>query len=234
MNEPKTWRPSYPFLALCIVLLAAGVFLVGTALISGTGETVQTRDADGAGLLPVALAETPIPQEARPIAAAPGAAAAVAQPPAGRRHLDTYYERRAYPGAPPYIPHEVDDEADLGGGTCNACHFAGGYAARFEAFAPRAPHPEFLNCRQCHVVQQPVRPALAANTWVNVSGPRLGQSALPGGPPRIPHALQLRENCVACHAGAGAIAEIATTHPERGNCRQCHVAATVQTPWSRP
>ena len=43
-----------------------------------------------------------------------------------------------------------------------------------------------------------------------------------GSPPPIPHALQMRENCLACHAGPGAVLEIRSTHPERWNCRQCH------------
>ena len=39
----------------------------------------------------------------------------------------------------------------------------------------------------------------------------------------IPHPLQLRENCLACHGGPAARAELRTTHPERVRCRQCHV-----------
>jgi cytochrome c-type protein NapB len=45
---------------------------------------------------------------------------------------------------------------------------------------------------------------------------------MPASPPPIPHALQMRENCRACHAGPGAVAELRTTHPERVTCRQCH------------
>lgn len=33
----------------------------------------------------------------------------------------------------------------------------------------------------------------------------------------------MRENCVSCHAGPSAPKEIRVTHPERVNCRQCHV-----------
>lgn len=54
--------------------------------------------------------------------------------------------------------------------------------------------------------------------------PKAGvNSALEGSPPIIPHQLQLRENCLACHAGPSAPKEIRVTHPERVNCRQCHV-----------
>jgi hypothetical protein len=45
---------------------------------------------------------------------------------------------------------------------------------------------------------------------------------MPGSPPPIPHALQMRENCRACHAGPGAVSGLRTTHPERVTCRQCH------------
>jgi cytochrome c-type protein NapB len=49
---------------------------------------------------------------------------------------------------------------------------------------------------------------------------------LPGGPPPIPHGLQMRENCLACHAGPAAVAEIRTPHPTLVNCRQCHALST--------
>jgi cytochrome c-type protein NapB len=42
-------------------------------------------------------------------------------------------------------------------------------------------------------------------------------------PPVIPHSIELRENCLACHAGPAAPKEIRVSHPERVNCRQCHV-----------
>ena len=44
-------------------------------------------------------------------------------------------------------------------------------------------------------------------------------------PPAIPHDLQLRGNCLACHSGPAAVAQIRVAHPERADCRQCHVAA---------
>jgi nitrate reductase cytochrome c-type subunit len=53
-----------------------------------------------------------------------------------------------------------------------------------------------------------------------------GDRATPGAPPRIPHRILMRENCVACHDGSAAREEIRTTHPERWRCRQCHVPVT--------
>ena len=50
-----------------------------------------------------------------------------------------------------------------------------------------------------------------------------GIGMAPASPPTIPHTLQLRENCLACHGGAASRVEIRTSHPERPRCRQCHV-----------
>ena len=53
--------------------------------------------------------------------------------------------------------------------------------------------------------------------------PEIKGAALEGSPPVIPHGLQMRENCLACHAGSAAPKEIKVSHPTRVNCRQCHV-----------
>jgi cytochrome c-type protein NapB len=138
-----------------------------------------------------------------------------------------FLERRAYPGGPPIIPHPLADPTSYGGQTCLACHEDGGWVDKWKAFAPVTPHPTLTNCVQCHVVNTGARP-FRASTFVRPAPPAIGQAALPGSPPAIPHDTQLRENCLACHAGPGAVRELRVTHPERGNCRQCHV------PGSRP
>ncbi len=51
-----------------------------------------------------------------------------------------------------------------------------------------------------------------------------------GSPPMIPHQLQMRESCVSCHAGPSAPKEIRVTHPERINCRQCHLPKINEQP----
>ncbi|WP_369048925.1 cytochrome C [Tenacibaculum sp. UWU-22] len=140
-----------------------------------------------------------------------------------QRSLKTYYNNRAFYGAPPAIPHPVENEHSIGGNTCLKCHENGGFVDKFNAYAPVTPHPEMVNCRQCHVAQKTQGLFKQTNfkkgkiPLVNVN------SALPGSPPIIPHELQLRENCLACHAGPSAPKEIRVTHPERINCRQCHV-----------
>ena len=68
--------------------------------------------------------------------------------------LDTYYNNRAYHGAPPSIPHTMLDERSMGGNSCLKCHENGGFAEKFNAYAPVTPHPEMINCKQCHVPQQ--------------------------------------------------------------------------------
>ncbi len=150
----------------------------------------------------------------------------------GTRSLDSYYQRRAYPGAPPFIPHPVDQDMKTAFNACNGCHEKGGFVARFQAFAPQTPHANYSNCRQCHVPQAD-ETLFQATTWQTMTPPALGRAALPGSPPPIPHALHMRENCSACHAGPAAPMEIRTTHPERLSCRQCHMKTTTDAPFTR-
>ena len=140
-----------------------------------------------------------------------------------QRSLNTYYNNRAYHGAPPSIPHPVEDEKSMGGKDCLKCHENGGFVKKWEAYAPVTPHPEYENCRQCHV---PVKTngVFKGTNFDKIPAPKAGiNNALAGSPPVIPHQIQLRENCLACHAGPSAPKEIRVSHPERVNCRQCHV-----------
>ena len=137
------------------------------------------------------------------------------------RTLSEYYSRRQYPGSPPYIPHKVD-EPDLARVECLACHAKGGWSEELKRHTPITPHPEQVACRQCHVAITDVKLFVDID-WRSVATPRLGRSELPGAPPPIPHDLQLRGDCIACHVGPGAVAAIRVEHPSRGNCRQCHV-----------
>jgi cytochrome c-type protein NapB len=139
------------------------------------------------------------------------------------RSLDDYYKNRAFNGAPPSIPHDLLDEKGIGGIACLQCHENGGYVDQFNAFAPVTPHPEMLNCKQCHVAQK-TSGLFVATDWVRPEPFTINQAAMPGSPPIIPHELQMRENCLACHAGPSAAREIRIDHPERVNCRQCHAA----------
>lgn len=143
------------------------------------------------------------------------------RPGAKVRTLRDYYSLRAYAGAPPIIPHAVEDDGVISD-ACLACHQDGGYVPEYNAYTPITPHPEMGNCRQCHVAQN-VDGLFVATEWIQPELPKRGRQSIPGGPLQIPHPLQFRENCLACHAGPQAVVEIRSSHPERENCLQCHV-----------
>ncbi|WP_459211720.1 multiheme c-type cytochrome [Aquimarina rhabdastrellae] len=145
-----------------------------------------------------------------------------------QRSLATYYDNRAFPGAPPSIPHPVKDDRNMGEKACLQCHQNGGFVVKFNANAPVTPHPEMVNCRQCHVPQQ-TQGLFVDNSFDKIKAPKAGiNNALLTSPPVIPHQIQMRENCLSCHAGPSAPKEIRVSHPERVNCRQCHVPATTE------
>jgi len=164
------------------------------------------------------------------------------------RTLATYRFLRGYPGAPPRIPHPLT-AAELRTGACETCHDRGGYSRRFAAYVPITPHPGWGMCTQCHVgVDSVVGLATLADdpsarcqmchgpdggparadasvTWATTVWPSLPPAVPDQRPPPVPHDLQLRGNCLACHTGPAAVAQIRTTHPLRADCRQCHVVA---------
>jgi cytochrome c-type protein NapB len=235
---------------LVAIGVAAGVIFLGVVLVGPRLAGPRDRPADSA---PATLSTgRPISAEADVFRLSVDSFGA--PPDAGRRALAhprtlaMYRTLRAYPEAPPRIPHGLT-AAEFREPTCNTCHQRGGWVARFGAYAPVTPHPEYGACLQCHAVDDAVagiRFTDAALTggdatclqchvagqsgrrfvmqgWRPAAWPAVRQAALAGSPPTIPHDLQLRGNCLACHAGPGAVAELRTTHPERANCRQCHV-----------
>jgi nitrate reductase cytochrome c-type subunit len=155
-----------------------------------------------------------------------GTVAVPGRPGAAKTAAAQRAERRLYDGAPPVIPHEQQSA------TCTSCHNQEGMAVAGLGFAPPSPHAETAGvggaryCRQCHVFQQAEDPqaVFVANSFEGLpQNLRRGQRLNPLAPPVIPHRVFMRENCRACHAGPAAREEIRTTHPERVNCRQCHV-----------
>ncbi len=91
------------------------------------------------------------------------------------------------------------------------------------AYAPVTPHPQFTNCVQCHVPQR--SDTLFRETdWASVKQPTPLPAAMKGGPPPIPHSLQTRENCLACHSGPSSRADIRSPHPARA------IAVSVMSP----
>ena len=74
------------------------------------------------------------------------------RPGAKVRTLRQFYSRRAYPGAPPVIAHDVQFDGVIND-DCLSCHQDGGHVPELNAYTPVTPHPQMENCRQCHVAQ---------------------------------------------------------------------------------
>jgi cytochrome c-type protein NapB len=146
------------------------------------------------------------------------------------RKLSQYYSRRQYHGSPPEIPHPVEVHGKKL--ECLMCHVDGGWTGTLKRITPVTPHPEQASCTQCHV--WPVTDVLFRPTdWQSLPPPRLGRAHLPGAPPPIPHDLQMRDNCNACHVGPGTVPAIRMKHQWWGNCWQCHVKDTPVEPFWR-
>jgi cytochrome c-type protein NapB len=149
---------------------------------------------------------------------------------AAGRTLSQYYARRQFLGSPPEIPHPVEVHGkEL---ECNMCHADGGWTDVLKRMTPVTPHPEQASCMQCHLWPE-TDTLFRAIDWQSLPPPRLGRSYLPGAPPPIPHDMQARENCNACHVGPGTIAAIRMKHQWRGNCWQCHLSDRAVEPFRR-
>jgi nitrate reductase (cytochrome), electron transfer subunit len=244
-------------LALPILLLGS-LATATTAVIVAVKRTPVALDPRPAPV-PVTLLEppaAPIAAEAQVFRTRPGMMAigpeARREREAHPRTLKTFRYLRAYPGAPPRIPHGLTP-TEFRTSACNTCHERGGYSARFAAYVPLTPHPEQRMCLQCHVgddavtgISQPSSdpnsrcpqchgsggaPRAYANAkldWRTTAWPELPRLTPDRNPLPIPHDLASRGNCLPCHAGPAAVAEIRTGHPERADCRQCHVAPEIE------
>jgi cytochrome c-type protein NapB len=142
-------------------------------------------------------------------------------------------ERRLFDGAPPVVPHTRFSSP------CIECHNVRGVRVQGVGFAPPSPHERTdgiganSRCVQCHIASSD-EPLFVANDFVGLRQDlRRGRRLHDYAPPVIPHQVFMRENCAACHAGASARAEIRTNHPERTNCRQCHLERTTVAAFAR-
>lgn len=215
-------------IGIAALLMLAGIYTIGNNLLA---------DRSGATVLPSAEFERPVLyQEAGMFSDSRAALAALQteQSVPSTRTLNEFYSRRAYPGAPPFIPHKLLDARGIGARSCNACHATGGWAPAFNAYTPVTPHPELESCLSCHVPGQEKPALFAESTFIPATRPEIAAAPLPLGPPPVPHPLEMRANCQACHAGPGAVKEIRTPHPERQNCRQCHVSPATDDIFQRP
>jgi cytochrome c-type protein NapB len=235
-----------------------GLFLLASAAVATVAAVTAIRrlperpaQAEAAPPVPLVVAPTPpIPAESEVFATTPSMLAIEPDVPRDRtahpRNWATYRFLRAYPGAPPRIPHALSAD-EFRTEVCRTCHERGGYSLRFAAYVPVTPHPELGMCLACHVGDDAVMGTAAAGADPNARCPLChgptGGAPLPAAsatwstsvwpvlpritagrlPPPIPHDLQMRGNCLPCHAGPAAVAAIRTPHPQRADCRACHV-----------
>ena len=141
-----------------------------------------------------------------------------------RAALQRREQNRAYNGAPPTIPHPIDQRSDA---SCVACHQDG---ARTKSLRiPRMSHAFLTNCSQCHVessTQHVTTGVFRANEFAGLRAPTEGPRSFAGAPPQIPHSTWMRSDCMSCHGYSG-LYGVRTTHPWRTNCQQCHAASAT-------
>lgn len=135
-------------------------------------------------------------------------------------------ERRAYMGAPPVVPHPLEQRSAA---SCLACH--GRPLVIDGRNVPQISHPEYTNCTQCHVEARATEhlavrshddaSPFVASSFRGLAEPTAGSRAYPGAPPVIPHTTRMRSDCLACHGPQG-WEGLESTHPWRTNCLQCH------------
>jgi cytochrome c-type protein NapB len=161
-----------------------------------------------------ALGEGAFPLTPRPVATA------------AQRAEDTARRRahRAYDGAPPTIPHAID-QRDVPG--CLTCHGEGMKLG--ERVAPKISHAPYQSCAQCHVVSDSPRPlaeykGVPGNTFTGLASAGHGGRAWNGAPPTMPHTTHMRTDCASCHGPTG-LPGLRTSHPQRQNCQQCHASS---------
>lgn len=137
-----------------------------------------------------------------------------------RAEVDKRRLRRAYAGAPPVVPHPIDQR---GAAACMVCHERGLRVG--DVTAPRMSHEVYFSCTQCHVEANNLNVSGAfqpqPNQFEGSNAAGLGDRAWPGAPPTIPHATWMRENCNSCH-NPQQNPGLATSHPWRQSCTQCH------------
>lgn len=133
-------------------------------------------------------------------------------------------QNRAFNGAPPTIPHPIDQMSTQ---ACMVCH---GEGIKTESLRVSKMSHQFLeNCTQCHVENAPRHmPAFLfrENSFLGLPAPTGGPRAFEGAPPMIPHSTWMRVDCMSCHGFTG-VQGIRSTHPWRKNCQQCHAPSSV-------
>ncbi len=135
-------------------------------------------------------------------------------------------QNRAFNGAPPTVPHPIDQ---MSARACAACHTDGVKTKSLRI--PKMSHQFLTNCTQCHVgtivsADSDGSGLAAGNSFVGLPAPQGGPRAFALAPPQIPHSTWMRSDCTSCHGVMGANG-LRTTHPWRQNCQQCHAPSST-------
>ena len=137
--------------------------------------------------------------------------------------LEHRQRNRAFNGAPPTIPHTIEQMSSV---SCMACHREGIQTATLRA--AKMSHKYYANCTQCHVessAKDVSSVGFPQSEFEGLKAPEAGPRAFAGAPPQIPHSTWMRESCLSCH-GFTSERGIRTTHPWQQNCTQCHAASS--------
>lgn len=146
-----------------------------------------------------------------------------------RQHRAAY---RAFDGAPPTVPHPMDQTSSA---SCLACH--GNPVRVGDVAVAQISHPRYSQCLQCHAAgtgpatgwsSPPLASGAAdfaqlaaTNTFTGRRPIAAGSRAFNGAPPVIPHTTWMRDTCMSCH-GPGGSSALRTSHLSRQSCTQCH------------
>lgn len=132
--------------------------------------------------------------------------------------------RRAYDGAPPVVPHAIDQRSSA---SCLTCHNQERLIR--ESITVKMSHPYLTHCIQCHVESSAqsfrwdtsLHGISIKNTFSGKGTSGRGGRAHPLAPPTIPHDRFMRTDCLSCHGVNGSYA-LKSPHPDRQSCTQCH------------
>jgi nitrate reductase (cytochrome), electron transfer subunit len=241
-TEPSTdlaSRAAHLVPALVLAVTAVG-FFTGTGQLNrpldGPGTDVRAERASAEAEIHTAISYAELKAtdlsananwEARLTRGETASALAPVARPTEAERVEALHERatlRAYMGAPPVVPHRIDQRTAEG---CLSCHERG--LRLGEVVAPAIPHDAYTNCLQCHAGPSPsVFSELAESGFESrfdgLPEQRQGERAGPGSPPVIPHPTAMRERCTSCHVQSSS--GLKTTHPWRSNCIQCHASSS--------
>lgn len=230
--SPRRWQP---------VLISAAFGVAAIGLLAGTAPKPRPAPKPAVAAPAAAVPKAPSYREIRDrelLAPAGGPSELALQQPLPaevsqtvaaaldqRRNAVAQRKRlRAYDGAPPAVPHAVQQDGLL---ACAACHAEG---LRVGAKPiPQISHANYTLCTQCHVPKEAPLPPEAERLAQSVGDSRFvghwtapyGRRAWAGAPPATPHSTWMRDNCSACHGGSATLG-LASSHPWRSSCVQCH------------